>query len=106
MNRREFGCGMVYLPGGYPELFAARLSEARNFRAGMQAARERGAVIYGECGGFMLLGEGLTDADGARHNMLGFLPLETSFAETKRSLGYRRVTGARRLAFSGQLRGP
>ena len=87
-------CGMVYLPGGYPELHAAQLSEANKFRAGMEAARGRGAVIYGECGGYMLLGEGLTGADGARHRMLGFLPLETSFAEKKRHLGYRRLKGA------------
>jgi cobyrinic acid a,c-diamide synthase len=95
-------CGMVYLPGGYPELFAARLSEAREFRAGMEAARERGAVIYGECGGYMLLGESLTDADGAPHRMLGFLPLETSFAVKKRNLGYRRLSGAVGSPFPGR----
>jgi len=55
----------------------------------MRAAARRGAVIYGECGGYMVLGQGLTDADGARHAMLGLLRLETSFAERKRHLGYR-----------------
>ena len=95
-------CGMVYLPGGYPELFAARLSEAEKFRAGMEAARERGAVIYGECGGYMLLGKGLTDADGAPHRMLGFLPLETDFSVRKRSLGYRRVKGSAGSPFAGR----
>jgi cobyrinic acid a,c-diamide synthase len=60
---------------------------------GMEVAHERGAVIYGECGGYMLLGDGLTTADGASHRMLGFLPLETSFAEKGRQLGYRRVRG-------------
>jgi cobyrinic acid a,c-diamide synthase len=68
----------------------------------MEAARERGAVIYGECGGFMLLGEGLIDAQGARHKMLGLLPLETSFADKKRSLGYRRLTGAAGSPFAGR----
>ena len=94
--------GMVYLPGGYPELFAAQLSEQENFRAGMEAARERGAVIYGECGGYMLLGESLIDAEGTAHRMLGFLPLETSFAVKKRSLGYRRLRGAAGSPFSGR----
>lgn len=89
----RLSCDMVYLPGGYPELFAARLSNAESFRAGMEAARERGAVIYGECGGFMLLGDGLIDADGTSHRMLGFLPLETSFAVKQRRLGYRRLRG-------------
>jgi cobyrinic acid a,c-diamide synthase len=95
-------CGMVYLPGGYPELHAARLSEARNFRAGMEAARGRGAVIYGECGGYMLLGESLTDAEGTPHRMLGFLPVETSFSVRKRSLGYRRLRGAAGSPFTGR----
>lgn len=57
----------------------------------LEAAR-RGARIYGECGGYMTLGEGLVDAAGVRHAMLGLLPLVTSFAERRRLLGYRRVT--------------
>lgn len=86
-------CGMVFLPGGYPELYAGRLSSCSSFRAGMEVAHERGAVIYGECGGYMLLGDGLVTADGASHRMLGLLPLETSFAEKGRKLGYRRLRG-------------
>jgi cobyrinic acid a,c-diamide synthase len=86
-------CGMVFLPGGYPELYAVRLSSSSSFRAGIDAAHKRGAVIYGECGGYMLLGDGLISADGASHRMLGLLPLETSFAERGRKLGYRRLRG-------------
>ena len=81
----------VYLPGGYPELHAGALAAAQRFRAGMQVAEARGAVIYGECGGYMTLGEGLVDAEGAGHEMLGLLPVVTSFANRKRQLGYRRV---------------
>jgi cobyrinic acid a,c-diamide synthase len=40
----------------------------------------------------MVLGEGLIDAEGVRHEMLGALPLVTSFAAPKRHLGYRRLT--------------
>jgi cobyrinic acid a,c-diamide synthase len=81
----------VYLPGGYPELHAGPLSAAATFRAGMHQAQARGARIFGECGGYMTLGEGLIDAEGGRHAMLGLLPLTTSFAERRRHLGYRRV---------------
>lgn len=81
----------VYLPGGYPELHAATLANAGRFRQGMQDAARRGARIYGECGGYMTLGEALVAADGSRHGMLGLLPLVTSFAERRRHLGYRRV---------------
>ncbi|WP_411036665.1 cobyrinate a,c-diamide synthase [Shinella sp. BYT-45] len=81
----------VYMPGGYPELHAARLANAGRFRMGMEAAARRGARIYGECGGYMTLGEALVAADGSRYGMLGLLPLVTSFAERRRHLGYRRV---------------
>ena len=82
----------VFLPGGYPELHPARIAGALSFQAGMRAAADRGATIYGECGGFMVLGDGLVDADGARHPMLGLLRLETSVARPRRVLGYRRFT--------------
>ncbi len=88
----------VYLPGGYPELHAARLAGNRKFLTGLKDAARRGAIIYGECGGYMVLGEGLVDAEGARHAMAGLLPLETSFAreggeKSKRRmvLGYRQA---------------
>ena len=82
----------VYLPGGYPELHAGTLANAGRFRLGMQDAAHRGVRIYGECGGYMVLGDALVAADGTRHGMLGLLPLVTSFAERRRHLGYRRVT--------------
>ncbi len=81
----------VYLPGGYPELQAGRLAANERFWGGLRGAAEAGAWVYGECGGYMVLGEGLTDADGARHAMAGLLPLETSFAAPRRALGYRAV---------------
>ncbi len=57
----------------------------------MTAAAARSAVIYGECGGYMVLGQGLVDAAGGRHAMIGLLALETSFAERRLHLGYRQV---------------
>lgn len=93
----------VYLPGGYPELHPGQLSEAGHFRTGMLSARDRGARIFGECGGYMTLGEGLVAADGKRYAMLGCLPLVTSFAERKRHLGYRRVKPVDASFFDGPL---
>lgn len=81
----------VYLPGGYPELHGGRLAGNSRFLDGLRAAAARGAAIFGECGGYMVLGRGLVDAEGARHAMAGLLPLETSFAERGLHLGYRRV---------------
>jgi cobyrinic acid a,c-diamide synthase len=95
----------VLLPGGYPELHAARLATAGNFRAGLVAARDRGALIYGECGGLMVLGESLTDAAGATHRMAGLLPVSTRIDAPRRTLGYRRLTHASPLPFPATLTG-
>ncbi|MGH6760130.1 MAG: cobyrinate a,c-diamide synthase [Phyllobacterium sp.] len=81
----------IYLPGGYPELHGGVLAGARHFRMAMQDAAERGTNIYGECGGYMVLGEAIEDADGNRHEMLNLLPVETSFARRKLHLGYRKL---------------
>lgn len=87
-------CDAVYLPGGYPELQAAKLAANDGFLGGLRDAAARGAAIYGECGGYMVLGETLTDADGQAHRMAGLLPVETSFAQRKMHLGYRNATMA------------
>ncbi len=94
----------VFLPGGYPELHAGRLAGNRRFFGGLHDAGGRGAAVYGECGGYMVLGQGLVDADGNRHRMAGMLPLECSFATPRLSLGYREVTtlGAGPLGPAGQ----
>ena len=83
----------VFLPGGYPELHAATLAGAEQFRAGLQAAAARHTPIYGECGGYMVLGAALIDGRGIRHRMAGLLPVVTSMAQPKRHLGYRRALG-------------
>lgn len=79
----------VYLPGGYPELYAGRLAATARFLEGLRAAARRGAAVVGECGGYMVLGTGLVDAEGVGHPMAGLLDLETSFAERRLQLGYR-----------------
>ena len=84
----------IYLPGGYPELHAGLLAGNGRFLTGVREAAARGAAVFGECGGYMVMGRGLVDESGARHEMAGLLPLETSFAERRLHLGYRVVTAA------------
>jgi cobyrinic acid a,c-diamide synthase len=79
-----------WLPGGYPELHAGALADAHHFRSGLVRFAETRAV-HGECGGYMVLGEGLEDADRARHAMTGLLGHTTSFADRKLHLGYREA---------------
>ena len=83
-------CDSCWLPGGYPELYAGKLAEARRFKAGMVRFAET-RPVHGECGGYMVLGQGLADAEGARHHMIGLLGHSTSFAERKLHLGYREA---------------
>jgi cobyrinic acid a,c-diamide synthase len=81
----------VWLPGGYPELYAGTLAAAGRFHSGLRALAGRSVLVHGECGGYMVLGQGMEDADGRRHAMAGLLQLETSFAHRSLHLGYRRA---------------
>jgi cobyrinic acid a,c-diamide synthase len=77
-----------WLPGGYPELHADALADARRFSASLRRfAQSR--PVHGECGGYMVLGESLEDAAGRPHAMTGLLGHATSFAKRKLHLGYR-----------------
>jgi cobyrinic acid a,c-diamide synthase len=78
----------IYLPGGYPELHAGKISSNAAF---LGALRKSTALIYGECGGYMVLGDALVHANGHSHAMAGLLPVTTSFAAPKLHLGYRQL---------------
>ena len=83
-------CDVCWLPGGYPELHAGRLAAAHRFHDGLArfAATRK---VHGECGGYMVLGKSLEDADGVSHAMTGLLGHATSFAQRKLHLGYREA---------------
>ena len=84
-------CDVCWLPGGYPELHAGKLANSANFLAGTRRFA-RTKPVHGECGGYMVLGEALEDADGVTHQMLALLGHATSFAKRKMNLGYRQAT--------------
>ena len=95
----------VFLPGGYPELHGAQLAAATRFRSGLIAARDRDALIYGECGGYMVLGQALTDAEGRTHEMAGLLPHQSHIDKPHRTLGYRVLRHQGPLPFARALSG-
>ncbi|GMU39327.1 MAG: hydrogenobyrinate a,c-diamide synthase [Chloroflexota bacterium] len=86
------GTAGVYLGGGFPELYAQGLSANMPMLASLRVAAARGLPIYGECGGLMYLGQQLTDNEGAVHAMAGIVPLRSSMAERRLTLGYRMAT--------------
>src|SRR6185312_12626361 len=79
-----------WLPGGYPELHAGALASAHRFRDGL-ARFAATRPVHGECGGYMVLGKSLEDADGVTHPMTGLLGHATSFHKRKLHLGYREA---------------
>jgi len=95
----------VFLPGGYPELHGQRLAAASGFLTGLRACAAGGALVYGECGGYMVLGETLTDRAGVTHPMAGLLPVATDISRPIRRLGYRRLTHAGALPWPRHLLG-
>ena len=95
----------IFLPGGYPELHLPTLSRNRQFLAGLNEAAMANIPIYGECGGYMVLGTGITDASGNRFDMAGLLDVETSFANKKRHLGYRKFTPVEPFFWDGPFLG-
>ncbi|MCV9878039.1 cobyrinate a,c-diamide synthase [Brenneria izbisi] len=81
-------CQMVYIGGGYPEIYAAPLAANSAMRDALQDAHRRNVPIYAECGGLMYLGDGLTDTDGQRHRMSGILPGESRMGKRLTRFGY------------------
>jgi cobyrinic acid a,c-diamide synthase len=98
---------VCWLPGGYPELHAGQIASNHRFHGALNAFAQT-RPVHGECGGYMVLGQGLTDAKGVRHEMIGLLGLETSFAKRRMHLGYRQaelIAGMPGHAQGAQLRG-
>ena len=82
----------VYLGGGYPELHAPALSANTAFRDTLRALHARGAPLFAECGGFMVLTEALVDLEGRRWPMVGLVPGVTRMTDKLAALGYRHAT--------------
>ncbi len=83
-------CDLCWLPGGYPELHAGRLAGAERFLAGLRQFAET-RPVHGECGGYIVLGQSLTDQAGVAHPVAGLLGASFSFAKRKLHLGYRQA---------------
>ena len=84
-------CGL-YLPGGYPELYAQALSENKTMRASIRQAVNAGLPTAAECGGFLYLGQSLEDAEGKSWPMAGVLPGAGARAGRLVRFGYAVLT--------------
>ncbi len=82
---------LVWLPGGYPELFAKQLSENKEMISAIKQHESIGGKIVAECGGMMYLGRGLRLQDDSFHSMTGIFDYVSSLQGMKLKLGYRTV---------------
>ncbi len=80
----------LYFGGGFPEVFAAQLSENKPMIAAVRQAVERGIPTYAECGGLMYLSQRLTDFEGKSWPMVGSIPQSVKMGG-RLVLGYREA---------------
>ncbi|MBR6408259.1 MAG: cobyrinate a,c-diamide synthase [Clostridia bacterium] len=73
-SRLPDGIGGLYLPGGYPELYAGQLTDNRSMISSVYSAVKSGIPTVAECGGFLYLCKSLQDDNGISHDMVGLLP--------------------------------
>lgn len=84
--------GGLYLPGGYPELYAKTLSENKTMLASIRQAVQAGLPTAAECGGFLYLGRSLEDADGKAWPMADVLPGDGIWVGRLVRFGYAEMT--------------
>ena len=81
---------LLYLPGGYPELYLEKLSNNQSMIAGIRDYAEKGGRLLAECGGMMYLSTSITDKDGRIFPMANILKQTASMKNMKLKLGYRQ----------------
>jgi cobyrinic acid a,c-diamide synthase len=93
----------IYLPGGYPEVFADVLAENRAMKGAIRSFAEAGMPVYAECGGFIYLSEGIRSHVSAHDTsatsgdltpvtpFVGIFPVATRMLPRRKALGYREI---------------
>ncbi|MEK4664930.1 cobyrinate a,c-diamide synthase [Priestia sp. FSL H7-0729] len=82
----------IYLGGGFPEEFAADIAGNQGFLEGLRQATQSNMPLFAECGGYMVLGETLTDREGATFHMAGIIPAQVQMQKKRAALGYREAS--------------
>ncbi len=84
-------CDAVWLPGGYPELHAARLAANHGLRDSLRSHVAHGRPVWAECGGMMVLFERLRTVDGHDHSLWGLLPGAVTMQSRLAALGPQQL---------------
>lgn len=82
----------IYLPGGYPELYAEKLDENGSMKTSIRTAVAADMPVYAECGGFVYLTEGIdASEDQSSANFVGVFPVRCRMLPRRKALGYRQA---------------
>lgn len=79
-------CDLLYLGGGYPEVFKGELAGNRTMLASIREYSRSGGYVYSECGGFMYLTESI---DGV--GMAGVFSGASRMTESLQNFGYEDI---------------
>ncbi|MDN5332171.1 MAG: cobyrinic acid a,c-diamide synthase [Tepidanaerobacteraceae bacterium] len=86
------GISGLIIGGGFPEIFAEKLSSNNDMMKSIREAFEAGMPIYAECGGLMYLGKSITDGSGRRFPMVGVFEMDSVMTDGLKRFGYAEAT--------------
>ena len=87
-------CDLLYLPGGYPELYLEQLQGNGTMRKAIKEYIEKGGRCWAECGGMMYLCNSISDENGNEFEMCGVLGQKATMAGKRLQMGYRSFSYA------------
>ena len=95
---------LIYIGGGFPEVFAVQLEANKSMRESIYKAYEANKPIYAECGGLMYLGEYMIDLEGNKHQMVGAIKGYSQMEKRLKRVGYCQATAREDnlIAYKGQ----
>lgn len=83
-------CDLLYLPGGYPELYLEQLQGNGTMRCEIKQYIENGGRCWAECGGMMYLCNSISDETGKEYQMCGVLGQKATMVGKRLQMGYRQ----------------
>lgn len=87
-------CDLLYLPGGYPELYLEQLQGNGVMRKAIKEYIEKGGRCWAECGGMMYLCNSISDENGNEFEMCGVLGQKATMVGKRLQMGYRSFSYA------------
>ncbi|MDI3478169.1 MAG: cobyrinic acid a,c-diamide synthase [Thermoanaerobacterium sp.] len=81
----------VYLGGGFPEVFAEKLSKNHSMLSSIKENIEKGMPVYAECGGLMYLAKKIVVLNGVEYDMVGVFELDAIMTKRLINFGYAKV---------------